>query len=71
MLGVKIIQKLIAESPRFLAPQGWLVFEVGVGQGEFVIKLIQKTLIFHKIDSVSDSSGNKRVVFAQKSTLLN
>jgi release factor glutamine methyltransferase len=71
MLGVKIIQKLIAESPRFLAPQGWLVFEVGVGQGEFVIKLLQKTLIFHKIDAVTDNSGNIRVVFAQKSTLLN
>ncbi len=71
MLGVKIIQKLIAESPRYLAPQGWLVFEVGAGQGEFVIKMLQKTLIFQKIDSVSDNAGNVRVVFAQKSTLLN
>ena len=70
-LGVKIIQKLIADSPRFLAPQGWLVFEVGVGQGDFVIKLLQKTLIFQKIDSTTDNSGNIRVVFAQKSTLLN
>jgi release factor glutamine methyltransferase len=71
MLGVKIIQKLIAESPRFLTPQGWLVFEVGVGQGDFVIKLLQKTWIFQKIDSVSDNSGNIRVVFAQKSKYAN
>ena len=71
MLGVKIIQKLIADSPRFLAPQGWLVFEVGVGQGDFVIKLLQKTLIFQKINSTTDNSGNVRVVFAQKSPLLN
>ncbi len=71
MLGVKIIQKLIAESPRFLAPQGWLVFEVGAGQGDFVTKILQKTLQFQMIDSVSDNSGNIRVVYAQKSTLLN
>lgn len=71
MLGVKIIQKLIAESPRFLSPQGWLVFEVGAGQGDFVIKMLQKTLIFQKIDSLSDNFGNIRVVFAQKSAVLN
>jgi release factor glutamine methyltransferase len=71
MLGVKIIQKLIADSPRFLAPQGWLVFEVGVGQGDFVIKLLQKTLIFQKINSTTDNFGNVRVINAQKSTLLN
>lgn len=71
MLGVRIIQKLIADSPRFLAPQGWLVFEVGAGQGDFVIKMLQKTLLFQKIDSVADNSGNIRVVYAQKSTLLN
>ncbi len=71
MLGVKIIQKLIAESPRFLSPQGWLVFEVGAGQGDFVIKMLQKILIFQKIDAVLDNLGNIRVVFAQKSSLLN
>lgn len=71
MLGVKIIQKLIADSPRFLDPQGWLVFEVGAGQGDFVIKILQKTLLFQNIDFVADNLGNIRVVYAQKSTLLN
>lgn len=71
MLGVKIIQKLIVDSPRFLAPQGWLAFEVGAGQGDFVIKMLQKTLVFQNINSVSDNYGNIRVVFAQKSSLLN
>jgi release factor glutamine methyltransferase len=71
MLGVKIIQKLIAGSPRFLAPQGWLVFEVGLGQGDFVVKLLQKTLVFQNIDSVCDNAGNIRVVFAQKSVIVN
>ena len=71
MLGIKIIQKLIADSPWFLAPKGCIVFEDGVGQGGFVIKLLQKTLIFQKISSTTDNSENVRVVFAQKSPLIN
>lgn len=65
MLGIKIIQKLVNEAPLFLTPKGWLVFEVGVGQGDFVIKLIEKNKKFNQINSVSDVLGNIRVVFAQ------
>ena len=67
MLGLKIIQQLISEAPKYLTLEGWLIFEVGVGQGEFVIKLLQKTLIFQKTGSVVDDLGNIRVVFGQKS----
>lgn len=65
MLGIKIIQKLVNEAPLFLTNKGWLVFEVGVGQGDFVAKLLEKTKQFQQIGSVSDNSGNVRVVFAQ------
>jgi len=66
MLGIKIIQKLINEAPLFMTNKGWLVFEVGVGQGDFVGKLLEKTKQFQQIGSVSDDAGNVRVVFAQK-----
>jgi len=29
MLGIKIIQKLISDAPKFLTNEGWLIFEVG------------------------------------------
>jgi release factor glutamine methyltransferase len=67
MLGIKIIQKLIAEAPKFLRSEGWLVFEVGSGQGEFIIKLCEKTLAYNKIESVSDQAGNIRVIVAYRS----
>ena len=67
MLGIKIIQKLVNEAPLFLTSDGWLVFEIGVGQGDFIIKLLEKTKSFNRISSVSDDSGNVRVVFAQHS----
>jgi len=67
MLGIKIIQKLIAEAPKFLRSEGWLVFEVGAGQGDFIIKLCEKSQSYKKIESVSDQAGNIRVIVANKS----
>jgi release factor glutamine methyltransferase len=66
MLGLKIIQKLINEAPRFLVPGGWLIFEVGVGQGDFITKLIEKTKTYDQIESFRDDVGNIRVLKALK-----
>ena len=64
MVGLKIIQKLIQESPRFLTHTGWLVFEVGVGQGPFVIQICEKSGLYQQIESASDDFGNIRVIAA-------
>ncbi len=66
MLGLKIIQRLINEAPKFIVPGGWLIFEVGVGQGDLVLKLIEKTKLYQRSKSVMDEFGNIRVVIAQK-----
>ncbi len=66
MLGFKIIQRLIRETPQLLSPGGWLVFEVGVGQGPMVLNLLLKSGFYSKVDSVADDQGNIRVVMAMK-----
>ena len=67
MLGIKIIQKLISEAPKYLTIDGWLIFEVGAGQSNFIIQLCERTQLYQQIESVSDDSGNGRVILAQKS----
>ena len=67
MLGIKIIQKLIREAPKFLNQGGWLVFEVGAGQGNLIAQLCERTELYQQIESVSDSAGIVRVILAQKS----
>lgn len=62
MIGLKIIQKLIQEAPKFLTEHGWVIFEVGVGQGEFIIQLCEKTRRYTKIKSYTDDAGNIRVI---------
>ena len=66
MFGTKIIQKLITEAPKFLTNRGWLLFEVGLGQGEFMMELCKRTGCYNMMRSVSDAQGNTRVIAAQK-----
>ncbi len=66
MMGIKIIQKLISGSPRFLNPKGWIAFEVGLGQGPFVFQLLERSGHYTSIGSAKDETGNIRAIFAQK-----
>lgn len=66
MLGIKIIQKLISEAPKFLINQGWLIFEVGLGQGSFISQLCERSQLYQFIEAVPDDSGNTRVIRVHK-----
>jgi release factor glutamine methyltransferase len=66
VFGTKIIQRLIIEAPKFLVKTGWLVFEVGVGQGEFFLQLCKRSKRFDYVESLSDQLGNIRVISARK-----
>ena len=64
MVGIKVIQKLIREAPKFLTQNGWVIFEVGVGQGPFIIQLCENTNLYKKIETMTDNSENIRVIAA-------
>ena len=65
--GFSVIQRLIRESHDFLNPEnGWLLFEVGAGQGKMITKLCKKTDLYDNINSLSDEDGVVRVLFMRK-----
>jgi release factor glutamine methyltransferase len=66
MLGIKLIQKLISESPKFLKKDGWVAFEIGLGQGPFVLKFMEKSGKYKNIGTATDDEGNIRAVYSQK-----
>lgn len=68
MLGLGIIQKLIMDSPRFLKAAGWVVFEVGLGQGPFVVELLDRSGAYAQIETVCDPAGNIRAIAAENAT---
>ncbi|MCD6202253.1 MAG: peptide chain release factor N(5)-glutamine methyltransferase [Bacteroidales bacterium] len=65
-LGLSIITELIRKAPLFLKKDGWLTFEVGLGQGAFVKQLVEKTTLYEEVSTVADQQGNIRVITARK-----
>ncbi len=65
VFGIKILQRLISEAPRFLKKGGWLAFEVGLGQGAAIMSRLSKDKNFADLQSVKDESGEIRVILAR------
>ncbi len=65
--GISILQKLILEGPDYLRSGGWLVFEVGLGQGEIMARRLGKDERFSRVETHADEAGAVRVIAAQRS----
>jgi release factor glutamine methyltransferase len=63
--GLELIRRLIADSPRVLAPGGSLLLEVGWQQAAKVLEIVQQSGFFHRMDVYRDLAGIERVVWAQ------
>jgi release factor glutamine methyltransferase len=63
--GVAIVNRLIADAPRFLKPESWLCFEVGLGQGPFFMTRLQRAGVYKTIETAADADGQIRVLIAR------
>lgn len=64
-LGIRILQRIIREAPRFLRPGGWLAFEMGLGQGPAVIQRMKSSGHYDTIEALTDADGDVRAVRAR------
>ena len=64
--GLSIFNQLIAKSPEYLRNNGYLIFECGSGQGEFLAKRLKSNDHYGEITEISDERGDIRVIKAQK-----
>lgn len=69
VFGISILSRLLKESVEFLKPESWLCFEVGVGQGPGILKIIQKQKSFSKIETFEDSAGIIRAIFIKTDSI--
>ena len=67
--GIRILQRLIREAPRFVRAGGWLAFEVGLGQGPAVLKRLVPSAGFDQVRPLADTSGQVRAILARVQTL--
>jgi release factor glutamine methyltransferase len=63
--GLDHIRHLIAHAPRWLQPGGWLVLEIGAGQGLKVIDLMAMAG-FENVAITKDLSGHDRVAIGRR-----
>ncbi len=63
--GINLMRRLIAEAPDFLCSGGYLVFEVGLGQGPAMKKQVEKLPGYGEVYTVDDARGDARVVVAR------
>jgi len=61
--GLYFYRKITAMAPSYLAPGGYLAFEIGYNQGKSVVELMQQC--FHDIVIYKDLGGNDRVVLGR------
>ena len=62
--GLRDIKQIIADAPRYLAPQGWLLFEHGYQQADAVQQLF-KSRGFSAVQSHQDLAGHARATLGQ------
>ncbi len=63
--GVSLIMRLIKEAPGYLKPASWLCFEVGLGQGEIMLRRMQNNANYQTVESITNADGAIRVILAQ------
>ncbi len=66
LLGLNIINNLIKNASRFLKKGGMLAFEIGLGQGDYIVNLCKKSGLYQRIVTEIDSNGHIRVIGAWK-----
>jgi release factor glutamine methyltransferase len=63
--GLAIISRLIADAPRFLKPESWLCFEVGLGQGPFFESRLKSAGFYRTVETAADAAGEVRALIAR------
>lgn len=65
--GISILQRVMSEAPNYLRGGGWLVFEVGAGQGPSIAKMLNRNENYQNVEMIEDESALVRVIAVQKS----
>jgi len=63
-LGIRIVERLLREAPRYVRPGGSLAFEVGLGQGPALVKRMAKLASYRRLATIEDQAGEIRVILA-------
>lgn len=64
--GIGIVRRFIKEAPSYLKPGGWVLMEIGAGQGAGVAKSLGANPNYDEVNTYADAGGEIRVVEARR-----
>lgn len=64
--GTEVITRLVDQSPDFLLPGGYLIFETSPIAMDKCVHIVESNPAFEKVEVIKDYAGLERVVVAQK-----
>ena len=64
--GTECHERLVKDAHRYLSPQGALVMEIGVGQGQAVCQLVETIDGYGPVRLIRDAAGIERVVIVER-----
>ena len=65
--GLDVIRRLIAEAPKYLAPSGKLILEIGATQADTVRTLLDAESAYSTYELLKDYAGKERIVLGSVS----
>jgi release factor glutamine methyltransferase len=65
VFGVSVLTRLIREAPDFLRPGSALGFEVGLGQGKAIARMLERNPAYRDVRPLADASGAIRAFLAR------
>ena len=65
-VGMTVLERIIAEAPRYLKPGGWLLLETGIEQAPLTHQALENAGGWGDIQTVKDMGGRPRVTLARK-----
>ncbi|MFH1613152.1 MAG: peptide chain release factor N(5)-glutamine methyltransferase [bacterium] len=63
--GLYFLKNIIKNAPNYLAFEGYLILEIGMGQEILLEKIIKKMNIYSKLKIVKDKAGINRIIVLQ------
>jgi release factor glutamine methyltransferase len=64
-LGITVLSRLIREAPKYLKPDSYLCFEVGLGQGKAMEQRLKKENMYRDVQYYVDHANQVRAISAQ------
>jgi release factor glutamine methyltransferase len=64
--GTEIHQRIISAAPDYLRDHGSLIMEMGIGQAEKILHMVQTSGAYHSSEILTDLAGIERVIVAKK-----